>query len=82
MMHMCSEKPTPGGQQLSCMEKPMESESQKALEEDEALKANEEDVAPISDDEEVEESEDIDGNFAAEETKVSWAVKEWDGGNL
>ncbi|KAJ9481692.1 hypothetical protein VN97_g11774 [Penicillium thymicola] len=46
----------------------MEGESQEALEEDEALKANEEDVAPISDDEEVEESEDIDGNIAAEET--------------
>ncbi|KAJ5810985.1 hypothetical protein N7447_010501 [Penicillium robsamsonii] len=68
MMYMCREKFTLEGQQSSLMEKPMESKSQEALEEDEALKANKEDVAPISDDEEVEESEDIDGNIVAEET--------------
>ena len=63
MMYMCSEKFTLEGQQLTHMEKPMESESQEALEEDEALKANAEDAAPISDDEEVEESEDTEGNI-------------------
>jgi hypothetical protein len=51
---MCSEKFTLKSQQLSGMEKPMESESQETLGEDEALKANEEDIAPISDDEKAE----------------------------
>lgn len=66
MMYMCSEKFTLEGQQLTRMEKPMESESQEALEEDEALKANAEDAAPISDDEEVEESEEFEGNIQSE----------------
>ena len=66
MMYMCSEKFTLEGQQLTRLEKPMESESQEALEEDEALKANDEDAAPISDDEEVEESEDVEGNIEPE----------------
>ncbi|KAJ5152474.1 hypothetical protein N7492_009754 [Penicillium capsulatum] len=65
MMYMCSEKFTLEEQQLSRMEKPIESEGQEELEEDEALKAD--DVALISDDEEVEESEDAAGNIA---TKV------------
>lgn len=61
-MYMCSEKFTLEGEQLTRLEKPMESESQKALEEDEALRTNEEDAEPISDDEEIEESEDLEGN--------------------
>ncbi|KAJ9480699.1 hypothetical protein VN97_g12837 [Penicillium thymicola] len=68
MMYMCSEKFTLESQQLSGMEKPIESESQEALEEDEALKANEEDIPPISDDEEVDEIEDVGGNMETAET--------------
>jgi hypothetical protein len=67
MMYMCSEKFTLESHQLSGMEKPMENESQEALEEDEPLKANEEDLAPISDDEEAEQSEDVDENIATNE---------------
>ena len=66
MMYMCSEKFTLEGQQVTRLEKPMESESQEALEEDEALRANEEDAAPISDDEEVEETEDVGSNIEPE----------------
>ncbi|KAJ9481137.1 hypothetical protein VN97_g12363 [Penicillium thymicola] len=66
MMYMCSEKFTLEGQQLNRLEKPMESESQEALEEDEALRANEEDAAPISDDEGVEETEDVESNIEPE----------------
>ena len=66
MMYMCSEKFTLEGQQLIRLEKPMESESQEALEEDEALRANEEDAAPISDDEEAEETEDVESNIEPE----------------
>ncbi|KZN87744.1 Zinc finger BED domain-containing protein DAYSLEEPER [Penicillium chrysogenum] len=66
MMYMCSEKFTLEGQQLTLLEKPMEGESQEALEEDEALRANEEDAAPISDDEEVEETEDVESNIEPE----------------
>ncbi|KAJ5268071.1 hypothetical protein N7524_006111 [Penicillium chrysogenum] len=61
MMYMCSEKLTLEGQQLIRLEKPLESESQEALEEDEALKAIEEDAEPISDNEEIEESENLEG---------------------
>jgi hypothetical protein len=57
MMYMCSEKLTLEGQQLIRLEKPVESDSQEAVEEDEALRAIEEDAAPISEDEEIEESE-------------------------
>lgn len=63
MMYMGSEKFTLEGQQLSRMEKPMESESQEALEEDKAPILHEEDAAPISDDKEVEASEDLEGNI-------------------
>jgi hypothetical protein len=66
MMYMCSEKFTLEGEQLTRLEKPIESESQEALEEDEALKANEEDAEPISDDEEAEESEDFQSNIELE----------------
>jgi hypothetical protein len=59
MMYMCSEKFTLEGEQLTRLEKLIESESQETLEEDEALKANKEDIEPISDDEEAEESEDF-----------------------
>ncbi|KAJ6139210.1 hypothetical protein N7471_005696 [Penicillium samsonianum] len=62
-MYMGSEKFTLEGQQLSRMEKPMESESQEALEEDKAPILHEEDAAPISDDKEVEASEDLEGNI-------------------
>ncbi|KAK4948515.1 hypothetical protein LTR66_014114 [Elasticomyces elasticus] len=68
MMYMCSEKLTLEGQQLIRLEKPLESESQEALEEDEALKAIEEDAEPISDNEEIEESENLEGNSEPEET--------------
>lgn len=67
MMYMCSERPTLEGQQLIRLEKPLESDSQEALEEDEALKAIEEDAEPISDDEEVEESENFEGNSESED---------------
>lgn len=67
MMYMCSEKLTLDGQQLTRLEKPMESEKQEAVEEDEALKAIEEDAEPISDEEEIEESEDFEGSFELEE---------------
>lgn len=60
MIYMCSEKLTLEGQQLTRLEKPMESENQEALEEDEALRVNEEDAEPISDDEEIEEIEYFD----------------------
>jgi hypothetical protein len=66
MMYMCSEKFTLEGEQLTRLEKPIESESQEALEEDEALKVNEEDAEPISDDEEAEESEDFQSNIELE----------------
>ena len=56
MMYMCSEKFTLEGQQLTRLEKEMESESQEALEEDEAPRANEE----------VEETEDVEGNIEPE----------------
>lgn len=68
MMYMCSEKLTLEGQQLIRLEKPLESESQEALEEDEALKAIEEDAEPISDNKEIEESENLEGNSEPEET--------------
>ncbi|KAJ5350272.1 hypothetical protein N7541_007999 [Penicillium brevicompactum] len=68
MMYMCSEKLTLEGQQLIRLEKPLESESQEALEEDEALKAIEEDAEPISDNEEIEESENLEGNSEPEGT--------------
>lgn len=64
---MCSEKLTLDGQQLTRLEKPMESEKQEAVEEDKALKAIKEDAKPISDEEEIEESEDFEGNFELEE---------------
>ena len=66
MMYMCSEKFTLEGQQLTLLEKPMEGESQEALEEDEALRANEEDATPISDDNKVEETEDVESNIEPE----------------
>jgi hypothetical protein len=66
MMYMRLEKFTLEGEQLTRLEKPIESESQEALEEDEALKANEEDAEPISDDEEAEESEDFQSNIELE----------------
>lgn len=65
-MYICSERFTLEGEQLTRLEKPMESESQEELEEGEALKANEEDAEPISDDEEVEESEDLERNLEPE----------------
>ena len=58
-MYMCSEKLTLEGQQLIRLEKPLESESQEALEED---------AEPISDNEEIEESENLEGNSEPEET--------------
>lgn len=67
MMYMCSEKFTLEGQQLICLEKPLESDSQEAAEEDEALRAIEEDAAPISEDEDIEESENLEGIFESEE---------------
>jgi hypothetical protein len=63
---MCSEKFTLEGEQLTRLEKLIESESQEALEEDEALKVNKEDVEPISDDKEAEESEDFQSNIKLE----------------
>ncbi|OQE12100.1 hypothetical protein PENVUL_c001G06102 [Penicillium vulpinum] len=57
MMYMCSEKFTLSSQQLSDIEKPIE--SQEALEEH---------LAPISDDEEVKQSEDVEGNIATAKT--------------
>jgi hypothetical protein len=66
MMYMCSEKLTLEGEQITRLEKPMESESQEALEDYEALKANKVDAEPISDDEEVEESEEVEGNISLE----------------
>lgn len=67
MMYMCSEKLTLEGQQLIRLEKPLESDSQEAVEEDEALRAIEEDAAPISEDEEIEESENLESIFEPEE---------------
>lgn len=67
MMYMCSEKLTLEGQQLIRLEKPLESDSQEALEEDEALKAIEEDAQLISDDEEIEVSENFEGDSEPEE---------------
>ncbi|KAJ5840310.1 uncharacterized protein N7525_005498 [Penicillium rubens] len=51
---------------LTRLEKPIEGESQEALEEDEALRANEEDATPISDDNKVEETEDVESNIEPE----------------
>lgn len=51
---------------MTRLEKPIEGESQEALEEDEALRANEEDATPISDDNKVEETEDVESNIEPE----------------
>ena len=66
MMYMCLEKFTLEGQQLTRLEKLIESESQEALKEDKALRANKEDATPISDDEEVEETKDVESNIEPE----------------
>ncbi|KAJ5108250.1 hypothetical protein N7456_004925 [Penicillium angulare] len=47
-------------EQLTRLEKPIEGESQEALEDNEALKAIEEDAEPISEDEEFDESDDFE----------------------
>lgn len=74
---MCLEESTLEEQQLTRLEKPMESESQQALEEDEALKANDEGAPPISDDEEVEEREDVQGNIEPEASyQAEWILAE------
>lgn len=66
MIYIYLEKFTLERQQLTRIEKPIESESQEALKEDKALKVNIEDTTPISDNKEVEESEDIEGNIESE----------------
>ncbi|KAJ5975339.1 hypothetical protein N7481_009046 [Penicillium waksmanii] len=62
-MYICSERLTLEGQQLICLEKPLESD----IEEDKALRAIEEDTAPISEDKEIKESENLEGIFELEE---------------
>lgn len=57
MMYMCSEKLTLDGQQLTHLGEPLETENQKAIEDD---------AEPIRDEEEIKESEDFEGNFELE----------------
>ncbi|KAJ5962650.1 hypothetical protein N7501_007591 [Penicillium viridicatum] len=52
--------------------KPLESESQEALEEDKVLKAIEEDTEPISDNKEIEESKNLKEEESIEEDVVDY----------